>query len=111
MVSIHAPVRGATRHDRGEHKLPKVSIHAPVRGATSLWGIKVQIIRSFNPRARAGRDIFSFYYLHHLPLFQSTRPCGARLIAGLCITTARYCFNPRARAGRDRAHIGTHYYC
>ena len=34
-ISIHAPVRGATRKHRKELYLKNISIHAPVRGATS----------------------------------------------------------------------------
>ena len=34
-VSIHAPVKGATRRDGVVHVLLLVSIHAPVKGATS----------------------------------------------------------------------------
>ena len=33
-VSIHAPVRGATKLGIGEEYRGDVSIHAPVRGAT-----------------------------------------------------------------------------
>ena len=42
-VSIHAPVKGATRHGLGRGRGRPVSIHAPVKGATvddevrSLW--------------------------------------------------------------------------
>ena len=81
-VSIHAPARGATgctqnlplkplmfqsTRPRGARRIQhtaglttdSVSIHAPARGATSgdaaieLWSE----IYSFNPRARAGRDV------------------------------------------------------
>ena len=55
--------------------------------------------RSFNPRARAGRDLVGMP-LGYLCRFQSTRPRGARrsvLSAGM----DGYGFNPRARAGRD----------
>ena len=77
--------------------------------------------KSFNPRARAGRDLSPIYVIAnqlvsiHAPVrgatssseraivglrFQSTRPCGARpkrlVDAGKIIG-----FNPRARAGRD----------
>ena len=57
-------------------------------------------MKSFNPRAREGRDDnvmrrdISFFQ------FQSTRPRGARLslIMMRCIMSS---FNPRAREGRD----------
>jgi len=78
MVSIHAPMRGATRqlspinptpwfqstrpcgarHVAGAHKKKKVnvSIHAPMRGATPERSGRVERLVSFNPRAHAGRD-------------------------------------------------------
>ena len=57
VVSIHAPVRGATQ--RGQLRLQRraVSIHAPVRGATRRYAATQAIFFSFNPRAREGRDI------------------------------------------------------
>ena len=33
-ISIHAPVKGATRLDKQALKLSEISIHAPVKGAT-----------------------------------------------------------------------------
>jgi len=78
VVSIHAPARGATRHRGGGVMSTSVSIHAPARGATLILqtlGQPEQFqstrprgarqsrtrasglrCRSFNPRARAGRD-------------------------------------------------------
>ena len=55
LVSIHAPARGATNYFVGLCKTFSVSIHAPARGAT-MWTLHRYGIRSFNPRARAGRD-------------------------------------------------------
>ena len=58
---------------------PVVSIHAPARGATcERLRVLRAIYRSFNPRARAGRD--HGIATMHVP---------------------SNCFNPRARAGRD----------
>ena len=58
----------------------KVSIHAPARGATSADDSDRPASRSFNPRARAGRDVARCSAHSPLP-----------------------CFNPRARAGRDNS--------
>ena len=79
------------------------------------------IIYSFNPRARAGRDLLrrtedvrDVVSIHApargatelqaaiggSPLFQSTRPRGARLNF-LYLSSPGQSFNPRARAGRD----------
>ena len=38
-VSIHAPVKGATMGQSGEPSSKSVSIHAPVKGATSVVGM------------------------------------------------------------------------
>ena len=57
--------------------------------------------RSFNPRARAGRDLVVRVYLRFDYEFQSTRPCGARLTTIAKYSIDLQCFNPRARAGRD----------
>ena len=78
-----------------------VSIHAPARGATIAKCVALRELRSFNPRARAGRDIMAMQGRTLVSTFQSTRPRGARhavmrLYVGFCT-----CFNPRARAGRD----------
>ena len=54
VVSIHAPVRGATSSS-SSRAIFDVSIHAPVRGATTSSAPLVRD-RCFNPRARTGRD-------------------------------------------------------
>ena len=56
VVSIHAPVKGATGPIRLCRLFSPVSIHAPVKGATSLWCTSSRTTPSFNPRAREGRD-------------------------------------------------------
>ena len=78
VVSIHAPVRGATFFLFFFRRAKKVSIHAPVRGATAVTDVPGAVAYAF----------------------QSTRPCGARRkqrLTGSVMTR----FNPRARAGRD----------
>ena len=77
--------------------------------------------RSFNPRAREGRDAISLF--NCVVQFQSTRPRGARrdeehrrdqdvsiLAPARGATPNRFgsladCFNPRAREGRDEVHL------
>jgi len=56
-VSIHAPARGATGYQLRAVSRHPVSIHAPARGATFPRWKKFQNGKSFNPRARAGRDL------------------------------------------------------
>ncbi len=49
-VSIHAPTRGATKHDFANGCNTVVSIHAPTRGATLQSGFFFRQEKSFNPR-------------------------------------------------------------
>jgi len=81
--------------------IDRVSIHAPVRGATVVGLLVTYSGASFNPRARAGRDVFGSHAIKVIFRFQSTRPCGARRSTFTWTTRGTYCFNPRARAGRD----------
>ena len=57
-----------------------VSIHAPLRGATAYPSLCARPWRGFNPRAPAGRDHLHADMGSVSGLFQSTRPCGARLL-------------------------------
>ena len=79
-VSIHAPVWGATTPDRDTRELASVSIHAPVWGATAVQFGHSGSPKSFNPRARVGRDAgaSSNFQLHravsiHAPVWGATR--------------------------------------
>ena len=56
MVSIHAPVKGATYNPTTKETMLNVSIHAPVKGATVLGAGCVKS-QSFNSRTRKGCDI------------------------------------------------------
>ena len=78
LVSIHAPVWGATPNSMPNMADSVVSIHAPVWGATQQLGRAMTKPPSFNPRARVGRD-----------RRRESRPP----VPGS--------FNPRARVGRD----------
>ena len=57
-------------------------------------------VRSFNPRARMGRDSSGACFLVRFWMFQPTRPHGARLFK-VRVLDLLFCFNPRARMGRD----------
>jgi len=130
VVSIHAPARGATCHGFVFDGRVRVSIHAPARGATNMIKSrekedKFQSTRprgarpqpagrdrrndSFNPRARAGRDVTSKDVLA-FGTFQSTRPRGARPGVEWFFPIWN-CFNPRARAGRDSRQLGLRWRC
>jgi len=78
LVSIHAPVTGATQERHQCRRRDVVSIHAPVTGAT---GLQEQLA------ADVGVSI-------HAPVTGAT----AR---ALRLWQLRLCFNPRARDGRD----------
>ena len=106
-ISIHAPVKGATRlHDRHHaecgHFNPRsregsdrvkvvrqrhvtgISIHAPVKGATAQGGNPALPALNFNPRSREGSDN-----------------------SGYVRRMNRIYFNPRSREGSDRSILNT----
>ena len=56
IVSIHAPVKGATAIFIEERAKIEVSIHAPVKGATFCNTPRLCLCRCFNPRPREGGD-------------------------------------------------------
>ena len=58
----------------------KVSIHAPAWGATFSERQAEIVSKGFNPRARVGRDQSTGVFMRLAPMFQSTRPRGARLL-------------------------------
>ena len=117
--------RGARPGHNLKHLNNQVSIHAPARGATVSLEKRINK-RSFNPRARAGRDSVIFLTAKSF-LFQSTRPRGARRRGLQCLFVAvvsihapargatslrmkcwqMISFNPRARAGRDKPKEGS----
>ena len=78
VVSIHAPVRGATRKASLAELVAKVSIHAPVRGATPHRLSCALLQLGFNPRTRAGCDVNYKPIKGKARQFQSTHPCGVR---------------------------------
>ena len=81
-VSTHAPAWGAIIFERNTYQFRMVSTHAPAWGAILSASRNNSSCRSFNSRARMGRD-FSLLPQAILILFQLTRPHGARLIARL----------------------------
>ena len=56
LVSIHAPVKGATYSATMANFLGNVSIHAPVKGATATFHGIADFFGGFNPRTREGCD-------------------------------------------------------
>jgi len=96
------------RHHYGESKckLFVVSIHAPVRGATYSASIICIIYPCFNPRARAGRDLLRDYASPQQDTVSIHAPVRGATERILGLTTIAKGFNPRARAGRDRGEPG-----
>ena len=121
-VSIHAPAWGATKGAASSQHIKGVSIHAPAWGAT-LLGFQVLLVCSlfqstrphgarllftvlrnlmfsFNPRARMGRDRCDYQIVFTESCFNPRARMGRDVSKGYfcCQIT---CFNPRARMGRD----------
>ena len=69
--------------------------------------------RSFNPRARVGRDSRYAASITCTKWFQSTRPRGARRRNRAAWPSDSSGFNPRARVGRDplRASLAIPFHC
>ncbi len=59
VISIHAPVKGATRRKAFQVAQGVISIHAPVKGATYCKVILCAVFHYFNPRTREGCDVAS----------------------------------------------------
>ncbi len=81
LVSIHAPVWGATERLREARMRPKFQSTRPCGARHEVTFTSAVCILCFNPRARVGRD------------------------RNLCVCRRKTCcFNPRARVGRDLPH-------
>ena len=81
-----------------------VSIHAPVWGATRLR-LYPCANASFNPRTRVGCDR-QFAFWRYSKLFQSTHPCGVRRHSPPLLVRL-VSFNPRTRVGCDQISLNT----
>ena len=73
-ISIHAPVKGATCWLAALATTTTISIHAPVKGATVNFAFWVFSSFYFNPRSREGSDGKLRLLGVQLVLFQSTLP-------------------------------------
>ena len=76
-VSIHAPVWGATIHNHYQPPNTPVSIHAPVWGATILACILITL-KKFQSTHPCGVRLVPVGIDPMPTLFQSTHPCGVR---------------------------------
>jgi len=84
-----------------ERTFRAVSIHAPLRGATRKAALRLLDFASFNPRAPAGRDASPTSSLRGSARFNPRAPAG-RDVQRACGIETRPGFNPRAPAGRDQ---------
>ena len=100
LLSIHAPARGATFGVIQYLVDVKLSIHAPARGATEPHRRRRGARKTFNPRAREGRDPLSKRVRAGASAFQSTRPRGARLTSSASSSSARNFQSTRPRGAR-----------
>ena len=100
IVSIHAPVLGATSPARFPHRQRWRFNPRPRAGGDVSTLASVRLIDSFNPRPRAGGDWCLPCFAAGVRQFQSTPPCWGRpgdWPGGIL----RGGFNPRPRAGGD----------
>ena len=78
IISIHAPARGATRHNVLHPSWHMISIHAPARGATSHFE-RMNLSGSISIHAPARGATYAVSFLSALlKRFQSTLPRGER---------------------------------
>ena len=73
VISIHAPVKGATRSEAGNAGYADISIHTPAKGATRFGGIRRQLT-SISIHAPAKGATSEIRVRFCPPGFQSTLP-------------------------------------
>ena len=73
LISIHAPVKGATLATQIMNLLPQISIHAPVKGATGP-GPVLCVDRVISIHAPVKGATWRHTRARHAYLFQSTHP-------------------------------------
>ena len=123
-ISIHAPVKGATRlHDRHHaecgHFNPRsregsdrvkvvrqrhvtgISIHAPVKGATAQGGNPALPALNFNPRSREGSDVSGAAACIQCRVISIHAPAKGATCATWHASAGATNFNPRSREGSD----------
>ena len=78
----------------------RISIHAPVKGATRLNGVPSTAPSDFNPRTREGCDESTTGYVRHRRYFNPRTREGCDLRKGRNQALLQH-FNPRTREGCD----------
>ena len=105
MISIHAPLRGATWAATIAAALTYISIHAPLRGATGGRRIIQHDGDDFYPRTPTGCDLWSVGKSRVELLFLSTHPCGVRRRPCSALAGHYLDFYPRTPAGCDYSAV------
>ena len=79
-ISIHAPMKGATKNAAQTYAQQAISIHAPMKGATLAKTMVLPVPVDFNPRTHEGCDakytktpIGWFLISIHAPMKGATR--------------------------------------
>ena len=98
-VSIHAPVKGATKTYPNHRTRKGVSIHAPVKGATRIF-LKRIIKFGFNSRTRKGCDLGTLSRVTGITVSIHAPVKGATIMT-ICFCGLQNCFNSRTRKGCD----------
>ena len=92
--------RGARRGETVHAAREKVFQSTRPRGARHTPSTVRAADRSFNPRAREGRDLYRVMNSSHVTLFQSTRPRGARRSKTFMVCAATLFQSTRPRGAR-----------
>ena len=88
LISIHAPMKGATPTSVTDFPMIRISIHAPMKGATHVMDSPARVVPDFNPRTHEGCDN-----------------------AGIGVQDFSADFNPRTHEGCDSLQINSVIAC
>ena len=100
IISIHAPVKGATDNFEAKTHSQKISIHAPVKGATESYAERVvlAVISIHAPVKGATKPCLCFFISTIISIHAPVK--GATIVTSKKSLTLSY-FNPRTREGCD----------
>ena len=104
MISIHAPVKGATDAIRPQGLSATISIHAPVKGATRQSCGHRSDSLYFNPRSREGSDQLPVRFCLAGGYFNPRSREGSDFRRSRIPLIPTH-FNPRSREGSDSTMI------
>ena len=110
MISIHAPVKGATYVLQQDLKILLSYFNPRPREGSDSPKVVANFFNSyFNPRPREGSDLLTVVKSLLLTLISIHAPVkGATLLAWKC-SVVKLDFNPRPREGSDRHFVKVHH--